>query len=269
MRVQGRLERSHAGMRQCEPAHGQGGAAARALHRLARRQSGTTGHALHCGPLRQRAVHGGLVERVFGVERARQARHIEQARHRAAMRAGRVTGADRCAAVDAVDLAVARQHLGPIGARHRAHQALLGQVFGKGLPGTMRVAALELQRRPPACAVVDLLEPGAAMRAGDAWAKGLMRQALGLGHRPDHVEQCRARDACRLDCVEPDQMAGRTQVDLDRMAIVTCQLQGAHRRAAVAAGERRFSRWRWRRRRHGPAGPRDSCCAPSRRPRHG
>ena len=280
MRLQGRAQGADLPMRLGQAGRGEGGATVGAV------PDGVGWQRCAAGLAGQRCCAcAGLVHRMggggaLGVERMRQPRHVHHRRHRAAPGAGGIGRAQGAAAVDAAPAFGPQQRARPVGRRHRVQQSLLVQELTEGLPGAVALRALELQRLAPARAVVHRTHGLAAMRAADAGAQRLMRQRLRRGHLADQRQQPGARQAGRLDDVEPHQVAGCAEIDLHRAAVVPRQGQGAQWRAAVAAGQdlgvgchggcggRALSRASVRRRPRRPAWPRSRRrCAPRSRNR--
>ena len=72
-----------------------------------------------------------------------------------------------------------------------------------------------------------------------------------MRHRADQGQQPGTGQARGFGLVEPDQVAGRAQIEIDRPRVVAGQRDRLHRLAAIAAGEARDGRSRWRAA-HGP-----------------
>ena len=225
-------------------------------------------------------MHGLRLQHALGVERSRQPRHVQQAGHRTAVAALLVALAQGRAAIDAVDVSVALQQPCPIDQRQGPKQTLFLQKLRKRLVGTMAGAAFEVQRTAPARSVVHRLQRRAAACAAGVRAQRQVRQVLCACHRSDQIEQRRTGQPRRLGKIEPDQVAATAQIDLDRAAIVAWQHEPLHRRATVAADQRRFgsagrgARWHRRcglkrRRQRRPAGRRGSWTAPAHQRPHG
>ncbi len=131
MGAQRRAEPIHGAMRFAEPVDGERGAALVALQRLTWRQRRTAGRALQRRLAGRLLVDGLGFDHAFGVERARESGDVEQAGNGLAVGALFVVSAERRAAVDAVDAAVAREQAGTVDARERPQQPFLLQELGE------------------------------------------------------------------------------------------------------------------------------------------
>ena len=203
-----------------------------------RRAAGGAGHGRLPGRRRQQGMR---LEGFARVEGARQAGHVEQARHRAAIRAQPVGRADGGAAVHATDAALGLQQALAVLGRHRPQQAFFLQELGERLVGAIALGALQLQRFAPARLVVHGLQRLRAARAGAARAKHLVRQGIGLGHAADQRQEAAAGETGAFGAVEPDQVAMAAEIEGDRLAVVAVGEQALHRLAAVAAGQQGLS----------------------------
>ena len=258
-------------------------AALRAAHRLARRQRRAAGRALHRRLARRaaRCTAGGSIVSSGSSARARRATSSRLG-HRTAVRAALVVGADRGAAVDAVDPAAVAQQPGAVEARHRPQQPLFLEELGERLVGAVAPHALQLRRAAPARLVVHDLERAGAARAARVGAQQLVRQVVRERHLADQLEQRRAAQLRGLGAVEPDEVAadGRGRARPARRSgptsVTRCigsrQLPQASSGSAARAGRAsapRAVRPRRRRPPRAPAGRRGSSSAPARRRRRG
>ena len=164
-RAQCRRERLHLRVGVGEAGDRERRTALRAADRLAGRQRRTARGAAERVLPRGRPVHGRRLDGVERIERVREARDVEQARHRAAPPAERVVLADRAAAVHALDRAAVAQQLRAIDQRHRTEQPLFLQELRERLVGAVATLALQLRRAAPARLVVDERERAVAARA--------------------------------------------------------------------------------------------------------